>query len=390
MKNLLAILLIYSTTIPGIAQRKAVRNRVTTAVVKKTKKQSVVEESRQSESFLSKEQLSSTAKLMFVDSIVVEKDDFYKYIPLPAESGSFITIPPNGQQNLIGEAFVNGQNRQCFYAAGDTLSAFLFCADKLANGWAEPQKVKDITNNFNFVGFPCQLSDGMPLFFAGKGKKSLGGYDIFMTRYDREKGFYLLPENYGLPFNSTANDYLLVIDEPDSLGWLVTDRHQPEGKVCIYTFVPTKVRKTYETDNLTDAELYSLAIINKIADTWQFGNRQAALRRLERLRQRTETLAVHFFSFPIDDHSIYIKKEDFKNPQNIQQLEAYQMEKEQLVELKQQLNQLREEYKENVGSFKANLKEKIKLLENEYIQLKLNVKRIHKDIINSENNLINN
>lgn len=200
----------------------------------------------------------------------------------------------------------------------------------------------------------------------------------------------LLPENYGLPFNSTANDYLLVIDEPDSLGWLVTDRHQPEGKVCIYTFVPTKVRKTYETDNLTDAELYSLAIINKIADTWQFGNRQAALRRLERLRQRTETLAVHFFSFPIDDHSIYIKKEDFKNPQNIQQLEAYQMEKEQLVELKQQLNQLREEYKENGGSFKANLKEKIKLLENEYIQLKLNVKRIHKDIINSENNLINN
>lgn len=175
MKNLLAILLIYSTTIPGIAQRKAVRNRVTTAVVKKTKKQSVVEESRQSESFLSKEQLSSTAKLMFVDSIVVEKDDFYKYIPLPAESGSFITIPPNGQQNLIGEAFVNGQNRQCFYAAGDTLSAFLFCADKLANGWAEPQKVKDITNNFNFVGFPCQLSDGMTLFFAGKGKKSLGG-----------------------------------------------------------------------------------------------------------------------------------------------------------------------------------------------------------------------
>ena len=67
MINLLAILLIYSTTIPGIAQRKAVRNRVTTAVVKKTKKQSVVEESRQSESFLSKEQLSSTAKLMFVE-----------------------------------------------------------------------------------------------------------------------------------------------------------------------------------------------------------------------------------------------------------------------------------------------------------------------------------
>ena len=66
------------------------------------------------------------------------------------------------------------------------------------------------------------------------------------------------------------------------------------------------------------------------------------------------------------------------------------MGQKQLVELKQQLNQLRDEYKENGGSLKANLKKKIKLLENEYIQLRLNVKRIHKDIINSENNLINN
>ena len=390
MKKLLVILLVCLMAIPGSAQRKVLKNRTVTAASKKGKSLPVAANSRPKEHLLPKELLASTAKLMFVDSIVVEKDDFYKYIPLPVEIGKFVATTPTKKQDLVGAAFINGLGKQCFYAAGDTISSSLFCMDQLANGWGEPKKMEDIDNNFNFVGYPCQQSDGMTLFFAAKDKKALGGYDIFMTRYDREKGSYLVPENYGLPFNSTANDYLLVIDEPDSLGWLVTDRRQPEGKVCIYTFVPTKVRQTYEVDNLTETELYNFAIINRIADTWQFGDRQAAFKRLKRLRQGAETSVTRRFSFPIDDHTIYTRKEDFKEPQNIRQLEEYQAGLQRLTELEQQLNQFWDKYKERGEALKANLTEKVRMLENEYIKLNLRVKRIHKSIINSENNLINN
>ena len=51
---------------------------------------------------------------------------------------------------------------------------------------------------------------------------------------------FYIPDNYGLPYNSTANDYFLAIDERNNLGWLISDRYQPEDKVCIYIFVPNK------------------------------------------------------------------------------------------------------------------------------------------------------
>ena len=47
---------------------------------------------------------------------------------------------------------------------------------------------------------------------------------------------FYIPDNYGLPYNSTANDYFLAIDERNNLGWLVSDRYQPEDKVCILYF----------------------------------------------------------------------------------------------------------------------------------------------------------
>src|SRR3712207_8979977 len=157
-----------------------------------------------------------------------------------------------------------------------TLFPYTTLFRSLDKEWSQPKRIEEISKLSRFAINPYQLFDGATLFFAAKTPQSLGEYDIFMTRYKREDGSYFAPIYYGLPFNSTANDYLLAIDEVNSLGWLVTDRRQPEGQVCIYTFVPTHVRKTFEGDNLTDSELYNFATINKISDTWKFGDREAA------------------------------------------------------------------------------------------------------------------
>ena len=55
------------------------------------------------------------------------------------------------------------------------------------------------------------LSDGLTLYFAAQGPESIGGYDIFMTTYDAAEGRFLKPENIGMPFNSTANDYAWLL-----------------------------------------------------------------------------------------------------------------------------------------------------------------------------------
>ena len=131
------------------------------------------------------------------------------------------------------------------------------------------------------------MSDGITLYFAQQGPNSIGGYDIFVTRYDSDTGTYLKAENLGMPFSSTANDYLYAIDEANKLGYFVTDRRQPAGKVCIYVFIPNETRKVYPSETYSDDQLRSLAAIERIADSWDNkAQRNEALNRLYAARQQ--------------------------------------------------------------------------------------------------------
>ena len=44
------------------------------------------------------------------------------------------------------------------------------------------------------------------------------------------------------PKERKASEDMLAIDEFNQLGWFVSDRNQPEDKVCIYIFIPNDIR----------------------------------------------------------------------------------------------------------------------------------------------------
>ena len=293
----------------------------------------------------------STAKLMFIDSVVVDKKDFLQKIPLNKESGriTYFNSFFNANKEVNTTVYVNEFNNRSYYAEGDSTQSSIYTIDKLGNKWSIPVKISEITTDYQNPDYPFLCSDGVTLFFGAKGPKSMGGYDIFMTRYNGDDGTWYEPENYGLPYNSTANDYLLAIDDYDQLGWLVTDRRQEEGKVCIYTFVPTSPRQNFESDDLTNKQLNSFARILKIEDTWQFGNREAALKRVEDLKKRNtqDKKATSNFNFVINDNVTYHSISEFKSPaarEKYKQLVALQDKYNQNIAT---LQQLRDDYAKN-------------------------------------------
>ena len=107
---------------------------------------------------------------------------------------------------------------------------------------------------------PFVLSDGVTIYYATDGE-GLGGYDIFVTRYNTNTDSYLTPENVGMPFNSPYNDYMYVIDEYNNLGWFTSDRFQPEEKVCIYVFIPNSSKQTYNYEAMDPQQMIRLAQI---------------------------------------------------------------------------------------------------------------------------------
>ena len=330
----------------------------------------------------------STAKLMFIDSVVVDKKDFLNSLPLNKESGKLTYFNSffNANKEVNTTVYINEFNNRSYYAEGDSTQSSIYTIDKLGNKWSIPVKINEITTDYQNPDYPFLCSDGVTLFFGAKGPKSMGGYDIFMTRYNGDDGTWYEPENYGLPYNSTANDYLLAIDDYDQLGWLVTDRRQEEGKVCIYTFVPTTPRQNFENDDLTKKQLNSFARILKIEDTWQFGNREAALKRVEDLKKRNTQgkKVTSNINFVINDNVTYHSISEFKSP-------AAREKYKQLVALQDKYNkniatlqQLRDDYAKNRTK---DLAKYILFYEKEVEQQAISIKDLKKIIREQERGL---
>ncbi|MBR1449051.1 MAG: hypothetical protein IJ588_09970 [Prevotella sp.] len=219
--------------------------------------------------------LAATQQIMFIDSMVVDKADFVRHLPLSAECGTL-----EMKDSLMQFTNELGDHRlTTYFDASDSL-CHMAQSDYIGNYWTTPERVRGIGDAA--VNFPFLMPDGITLYMAQKGEKSLGGYDLFVTRYDGDEAAFLRAENLGMPFASDANDYLYAIDEKHQLGYFVTDRRQPEGKVCIYVFVPNATRKVYQSEAYGEEKLRSLARIDRIADTWtSVPERNQALHRLE-------------------------------------------------------------------------------------------------------------
>lgn len=343
----------------------------------------VQKEEALSQKHLFETMLSGTAKVLFVDSMVVDKNNFFSKIPLSSDAGTLEFIDKRF-------TYTNELKNHRIYADGDSIHGFhLFSTDYLGDSWSQPKQLKELDEEVKDAQFPFLLSDGVTLFFSAKGDKSIGGYDIFMTLFNEESGTYYKPENYGLPFNSTANDYLLAIDDVHSLGWLVSDRFQPKGKVCIYTFVPTMPRQNFTADNIAEKQLEAYAKLTSIQETWKFGNREAALQRLKLLtNERQRTTEKQEFYFPINDHTVYRSINDFRSEKTKKLYQQLLELKKQLSANEETLSQLRSQYQSSNMSGKLQMRLNLLKAEKAIQSQRIEIMNFAKQLRNEENRLL--
>ena len=216
---------------------------------------------------------ANTQRIMFVDSMVVDKQQFLQHYRLSPEAGCVARFQDFFHTSLQPNAYihVNELGNQCLMAQEAKDSTInLYSSQNIDNRWTHPEPLHGINDQHEFQSqnYPFMMGDGQTFYFAAKGGDSLGGYDIYVTRYDAEDNQFLHPANIGMPFNSEANDYMYVIDEFSNLGWFATDRNQPDEKVCIYVFIPSQTRQTYSSSGLQPDQIASFARIDRIADTW--------------------------------------------------------------------------------------------------------------------------
>ena len=364
---LLAILL----SLPMAAQK---RKRNT-----KPKPAPVVEEPQEDPRITNMREMAQ--QIIIVDSIVVNKDQFLASIRLSSECGQLMNTGAFFRNQLQGTLYLNEMGNKVYFSQPDGHQQQLYTADKLGNEWSKPQPLQGLSEGIDEASYPFMLTDGLTFYFAGKGEESIGGYDIFMTRYDSRSGSFLKPENIGMPFNSEANDYMYAIDEANRIGYFVSDRRQPEGKVCIYIFIPSDTRKTYDNSKYTEEQIRNFADIASIADTWGNGTERKAA--LDRIKSKYATHDVPGQLVSTGDAASAV---EFHSKEANSLYQKLLKEQNALDIVNSSLDLLRQKYHKANASERNSMKSEILKLEEQALQLNTSVKQLTKATRNAEIN----
>ncbi len=205
------------------------------------------------------------------------------------------------------------------------------------------------------------MADGITLYFASDKPDGLGGYDIYMTRFSPITNEYLPAQNIGMPFNSTANDYMFAVDETNRVGMFATDRNQSPDSVAVYRFVFDKEKKMLkETDPET---LRAYARLSKY-------NKAESIPSPKNQTEKNKTIAKNNgINFIVNAEITYNSLNDFKTDDTKNRFLALQILKSDFELLQGKLQQKREEFSDSEGSEKENLSWEILTIEKELLMM---------------------
>lgn len=205
--------------------------------------------------------LDRVENVVVIDSIAVSKENLFEVYRIPASVGT-LTCASDSKYPLFG----NEDDTSWLTTVEDTTGRLVISRiDALTTGGTQTYCYPELSGQGN-AAYPSVLADGQTIYFASDGPESIGGWDIMISTYDQETGTFRNPQNIGMPYNSPFNDYMMVIDETNGVGWWATDRHtQGSDSVTVYVFIPSELRVNLPADS---PDLCSRAMVSDYRATW--------------------------------------------------------------------------------------------------------------------------
>lgn len=131
--------------------------------------------------------------------------------------------------------------------------------------WAEPKILGENITSAGDEIFPMLSADGKELYFASNGHYGMGGYDLYVSRWDEETQDWGIPENLGFPFSSTEDDIFYLNSYDGKFSVIASTRGASDSEmISLYAieYTPTAIKK-----ELSDiAEIQEIAKLRPVAD----------------------------------------------------------------------------------------------------------------------------
>ncbi len=315
-----------------------------------------------------KRSINSVEKVILIDSIVVDKANFFEKYNLGPEAGQILGNVLSGNPDVAVEetSFFESQrkDKRLFSIINNKGNLDIAESSKLlGDNWSNPDPLPEQINTPYNEAFPYMLTDGSTIYYASDNPEGLGGYDLYITRYNPTTGNFFRPERLSMPFNSPYNDYMMAIDEINQVGWFASDRFQPKDKIVIYLFVVNSGNKEYY-EGLEDKQLIKLAKISSIKETWPEGQDYNKLLNTVYSQQNSKQVKDLDFTFVVNDLIVYHSLSDFECKEAKVQYEMAKSSFDKYEEDSLLLEKLRRQWAEGNKETQKQIKSRILQLEN--------------------------
>jgi peptidoglycan-associated lipoprotein len=107
-------------------------------------------------------------------------------------------------------------------------------------GWGEPVNVEVFNTEYD-EAYPVYFND-TTMYFSSNGFIGMGGLDLFVSV--KRDGQWTKPSNLRAPFNSNADDFLMVFNKDKSEGYFSSNRNGGKGSDDVYSFFTTPINLT--------------------------------------------------------------------------------------------------------------------------------------------------
>ena len=138
-----------------------------------------------------------------------------------------------------GDAYITPDGLTLYFATGkysEDNNLDLYYSTRTAGGdWGVARSLGGAINTKEDDDSPYLSRDGKTLYFASRGHNTMGGYDIFQSKYDSIGHKWGRPENLGYPINTPDDDSYYRLAPDGTYAYLSSYRIGGYGEKDIYT-----------------------------------------------------------------------------------------------------------------------------------------------------------
>lgn len=144
----------------------------------------------------------------------------------------------NGK-SMDGDFFIN-DNKDIIYFSSKTsgykLDIYESRYDHENEIWSHPRQVPGALNSRYDEDSPFLSPDGQYLYFSSNRQTSIGGFDVFRSRYDEASQSWSEPEQLGFPINTIDDEVNFQLNSDNISGFFSSNRLHSKGDFDIYYF----------------------------------------------------------------------------------------------------------------------------------------------------------